>query len=116
MDMNEIVDIVHDAEASGLLDDSTVDYTASPWKLKDTFKMHIVSVQEFPSGEFIAFYDGPKIILDGRKHVTVIDGIEYRLEDYEPVEYRHFPLAKFKDYVKKRKIRKAIAHLSLIHI
>ena len=30
MDMNEIVDIVHDAEASGLLDDSTVDYTASP--------------------------------------------------------------------------------------
>ena len=110
MDMNETVDIVHDAEASGLLDDSTVDYTASPWKLKDTFKMHIVSVQEFPSGEFIAFYDGPKIILDGRKHVTVIDGIEYRLEDYEPVEYRHFPLAKFKDYVKKRKIRKAIAH------
>ena len=110
MDMNEIVDIVHDAEASGLLDDSTVDYTASPWKLKDTFKMHIVSVQEFPSGEFIAFYDGPTIILDGRKHVTVIDGIEYRLEDYEPVEYRHFPLAKFKDYVKKRKIRKAIAH------
>ena len=110
MDMNEIVDIVHDAEASGLLDDSTVDYTASPWKLKDTFKMHIVSVQEFPSGEFIAFYDGPKIILDGRKHVTTIDGIEYRLEDYEPVEYRHFPLAKFKDYVKKRKIRKAIAH------
>ena len=110
MDMNEIVDIVHDAEASGLLDDSTVDYTASPWKIKDTFKMHIVSVQEFPSGEFIAFYDGPTIILDGRKHVTVIDGIEYRLEDYEPVEYRHFPLAKFKDYVKKRKIRKAIAH------
>lgn len=110
MDMNEIVDIVHDAEASGLLDDSTVDYTASPWKVKDTFKMHIVSVQEFPSGDFLAFYDGPKIALDGSRHTTMIDGKEYVLEDYEPIEYQHFPLAKFKDYVKKRKIRKAIAH------
>lgn len=110
MDMNEVVDIVHDAEATGLLDESTVDYTASPWKLKDSFRLHIVSVQEFPSQEFIAFYDGPKIILDGRMHVQIIDGVEYKLEDYEPLEYKHFPLAKFKDYIKKRKINRAIAH------
>lgn len=110
MDMNEIVDIVHDAESSGLLDNSTVDYTSSPWKLKDTFAMHVVSVQEWPSGQLIAFYDGPKIVLDGRKHSVVIEGNNYVLEDYTPLEYLHFPLKKFPDYVKKRKIRNATAH------
>lgn len=110
MDMNEVVDIVHDAEANGLLDDTTVDYTASPWKLKDNFVMHVVSVLEINTNTVIAFYDGPKIILDGRPHIQVIDGIEYRLENYEPIEYKHYPLSKFKDYVKKRKIRKAIGH------
>lgn len=110
MRMDEVVDIVHDVEAKGLLDNSTVDYTASPWVLKDENYMHVIAVQEFPSGDMLAFYDGPKIILDGRKHVQTIEGIEYRLEGYEPVEYKHFPLHKFPDYVKKRKIRKAIAH------
>lgn len=110
MDMQEVVDVVHDAEAKGLLDNSTVDYTASPWKLKEDGYMHVIAVQEFPSGDMLAFYDGPKIILDGRRHATTIEGIEYVLENYEPVEYRHFPLHKFPDYVAKRKIRKAIAH------
>lgn len=110
MDMQEVVDIVHDAEAKGLLDNSTVDYTASPWKLKEEGYLHVIAVQEFPSGDMLAFYDGPKIILDGRKHKTTIEGIDYILEDYEAVEYRHFPLHKFSDYIAKRKIRKAIAH------
>ena len=110
MDMNEIVDIVHDAESNGLLDNSTVDYTASPWKLKDSFAMHVVSVQEWPSGQLIAFYDGPKIILDGRKHSTVAEGNTYVLENYTPLEYLHFPLHKFPDYIAKRKIRNATGH------
>ena len=110
MDMQEVVDIVHDAEAKGLLDNSTVDYTVSPWKLKEEGYLHVIAVQEFPSGDMLAFYDGPKIILDGRKHKTTIEGIDYVLEDYEAVEYRHFPLHKFSDYITKRKIRKAIAH------
>lgn len=110
MNMQEVVDIVHDAEAKGLLDNYTVDYTASPWKLKDDNYMHVVAVQEFPSGDLLAFYDGPTIILDGRKHITTVEGIEYRLENYTPAEYKHYPLHKFPDYIKKRKIRKAIAH------
>ena len=110
MDMNEIVDIVHDAESNGLLDNSTVDYTASPWKLKESFAMHVVSVQEWPSGQLIAFYDGPKVVLDGRKHSTTLDGNTYVLENYTPLEYIHCPLNKFPDYIKKRKIRNATAH------
>ena len=30
-----------DIESNGLLDDSTVDYTASPWKLKDHYKIQL---------------------------------------------------------------------------
>jgi hypothetical protein len=110
MDMSQTVDIVHDAESSGLLNDETVDYTASPWKLKDNFKMHIVSVLELETNQLIAFYNGPTLILDGRKHEITIEGFRYVLEDYEPVEYKHYQLNKFPDYIKKRKIRKAIAH------
>lgn len=110
MDMNEVVEIVHDAESNGLLDNSTVDYTASPWKLKESFAMHVVSVQEWPSGHLIAFYDGPKIILDGRRHVQEIEGNTYVLENYTPLEYSHFPLNKFPDYIAKRNITKATAH------
>lgn len=110
MDMSQTVDIVHDAEASNLLNEDTVDYSASPWKLKPSFQMHIVSVLEIETGQLLAFYDGPTIVLDGKPHKTVIEGFTYTLENYAPLEYKHYPLNKFPDYVKKRKIRKAIAH------
>lgn len=110
MDMDQVVDIVHDVEASGLFDASTVDYTASPWKLKSSFQLHVVSVLEEQTNQLIAFYDGPKIELDGRRHSVVVEGVEYTLENYTPLEYLHFPLHKFKDYIGKRKIRKATAH------
>lgn len=110
MDMSQEVSIIHDVESSGLLDDSTVDYTASPWKLKPEFKIHVVSVLEEETGLLIAFYDGPTIKLDGRSHIAEVDGNTYKLEDYTPLEYKHFQLHKFKDYVTKRKIKKATAH------
>ena len=46
---------VFDIEASGLLDDSTVDYTASPWKLKDTFVIHCIVAIEKATGEVVTF-------------------------------------------------------------
>lgn len=110
MDMNEVVDIVHDAEATGLLNDETIDYTASPWKPRDSFKMHVIAVQEFPSGNLLAFYDGPTYILDGRPYHEQVEDQIYTLVDYEPVVYKHYPLRKYKDYITKRKIRKAVAH------
>ena len=110
MDMSQEVSIIHDVESSGLLDDSTVDYTASPWKLKPEFKIHVVSILEEETGLLIAFYNGPTIKLDGRSHITEVEGNIYKLEDYTPLEYKHFQLHKFKDYVTKRKIKKATAH------
>lgn len=44
-----------DIESSGLLDDSTVDYTASPWKLKDTFKIHCVVITDMDTMEITHF-------------------------------------------------------------
>ena len=32
-----------DLESSGFLDDSTVDYQSSPWRLRDNFKVQSVS-------------------------------------------------------------------------
>jgi DNA polymerase I-like protein with 3'-5' exonuclease and polymerase domains len=40
-----------DIESSSLLDDSTVDYTASPWKLKDGFKIHCIVAINKDTGE-----------------------------------------------------------------
>lgn len=44
-----------DIESSGLLDDSTVDYTASPWKLKENFKIHCIVAICLDDGEVVKF-------------------------------------------------------------
>lgn len=107
LDMTQEVSIVHDLESNGLLTAETVDYTASPWKLKDTFKMHVIAVLEEETNQLIAFYDGDTINLDGRTHEVDVGGYKVVLEGYTALEYLHFPLHKFPDYVKKRKIKKA---------
>lgn len=44
-----------DIESSSLLDDSTVDYTASPWKLKESFKIHCIVAVCLDDGEVVKF-------------------------------------------------------------
>lgn len=44
-----------DIESSSLLDDSTVDYTASPWKLKESFKIHCIVAICLDDGEVVRF-------------------------------------------------------------
>lgn len=110
LDMSQEVSIIHDLESNGLLNEVTVDYTASPWKLKDTFKMHVIAVLEEETNQLIAFYDGKTISLDGRTHEVDVGGYKVVLEGYTPINYLHFPLHKFPDYVKKRKIKKATGH------
>ena len=40
-----------DLETSGFLDDSNVDYTASPWRLRDSFKLHCIVATDIDTGE-----------------------------------------------------------------
>lgn len=91
---------VVDIEGTGLIDETTVDYSSSPWKLKENFKVHCVTVQELETQKFVCFYNGPTYIFDGRPHIETIDGLEYRLEDYKPVEYEHKQLNEIIGYLK----------------
>jgi hypothetical protein len=104
------IDISWDRETTGLLDETAIDYTQSPYKLRDTFKTNCIVVEEHQTGKIIAFYDGPKYILDGRRYEEKGEHGTYILENYVPQEYEHHPLKAFKEYVLKTNIRKVVAH------
>jgi hypothetical protein len=102
--------ITWDRETTGLLDETAIDYTAIPYKLRDSFKTHVIVVEEHETRKLIAFYDGPTYILDGRKYDET-DGVnQYVLEDYQPLEYEHRPLKEFKPYIESSPIVKVVAH------
>lgn len=104
------IDITLDSETNNLLNQESIDYTASPFKLKDDFDMHCIVVEEHQSGDMIAFYNGDTYILDGREYQEEVEGVVYELKDYEPVEYIHKQLDEFPEYVKDNRIRKVVAH------
>lgn len=104
------MDITWDIESNGLLNNESIDYCSSPYKLKDSFKIHCIVVEEHQSENIIAFYDGDTYILDGRRYEETVDGVVYILEDYNPIEYTHYPLSKFREYVQKNPLSKIIAH------
>ena len=104
------IDISWDRETTGLLDETAIDYTQSPYKLRDTFKTNCIVVEEHQTGKIIAFYDGPKYILDGRRYEEKGEHGTYILENYVPQEYEHQPLKAFKEYVLNTNVRKVVAH------
>jgi len=104
--------ITLDVEANNLLNSETIDYTASPFKLKDTFALHCIVVEEHDTGNLIAFYDGDTYELDGRgytEHDSAL-GHTYILENYEEVEYTHKKLNEFSSYIKNNKPSAVVGH------
>lgn len=106
-----------DIEASGLLDETNVDFTCSPYKLRAHFQMHCIVFQNHYTGEIVAFHDGEKYIFDGREYdehlpLASAQGKEYRafLKDYETLDYTHYPLANFRAWVAAQQIRRLVAH------
>lgn len=47
--------LVFDIEASGLLNDETIDYTASPYVLKDHYKFHCLVIKNIDTGEVLEY-------------------------------------------------------------
>lgn len=47
--------IVFDLESTGFLDHTSIDYTASPYKLKDTYKIHCIAAKDIDSGKIYTF-------------------------------------------------------------
>lgn len=88
-----------DIESNNLLNDESVDYLSSPYKLKDSFKMHCIVCESHITGEIIAFHDGEKYLFDGRPYVETDGKYTYRLEEYEHQDYTHFPMSAFRDFV-----------------
>ena len=87
-----------DIEANNLLNEETIDYTSVPYKLKPNFKMHVITA--IVDGRVFCFYDGATIVLDGSRKASVVDGVEYVLEEgYEPIPYVHRPLSAFPAFV-----------------
>lgn len=52
------MELCWDIEATGFLDESNVDYMASPWKLKDHFKIHCIALEDINTGEEFEFVQG----------------------------------------------------------
>lgn len=102
--------ITWDIEANNLLNEQTIDYHSSPYKLKDSFQMHCIVVEDHATGDIYAFYDGDTYILDGRKYVERDEDYEYVLKDYTPTEYTHLPLADFPKWIEENEVDLAVAH------
>ena len=49
--------IVFDIETTGFVDHSSVDYTASPYKLKDTFKIHCIAAKDIDTNQVYTFVE-----------------------------------------------------------
>lgn len=109
------MDITWDIESNNLLNRETIDYTASPYKLKPSFSMHCIVVEEHATGKLIAFYDGPTYILDGREYVEqdLELGYTYVLKDYVTISYEHKQLSEFKPYIESNPLDKVVAHNSI---
>lgn len=99
-----------DIEANDLLNERTIDYTASPYKLKGNFAMHCVVFENHFTGEIIGFHDGPTYVFDGREYNETIGNETYTLKDYQVVEYTHRPMKDLKDFILKTKFRRLVAH------
>lgn len=90
-----------DIETNGFLEHH-LDYTTTPYRLKDTFKIHCIVV--IYEDKIVAFHDGPKFIFDGREFdidfSSIDDKYSYVFKDYEPLDYIHRPLSDFPKFVK----------------
>lgn len=109
------MNITWDIESTDLLNDRTVDYNSSPYKLRDNFKIHCIVVEVHETGKLIAFHNSPHYIFDGRRYEEVDEttGEVYILENYTPVEYESKPLNEFKSWVESNPLDKVVAQNSI---
>lgn len=51
------MEVVFDIETSGFLDHTSIDYTASPYKLLPSYKLHCIAVKDINTGETYTFVE-----------------------------------------------------------
>ena len=50
--------VVFDIETTGFLDHTSIDYTASPYKLLPSYKLHCIAAKDIDTGEMYTFAEG----------------------------------------------------------
>jgi len=75
--------LVFDIEANGLLNDETIDYTASPYVLKDHYKFHCLVIKNIDTGEVLE-YD-PDTFKEGVEYIktNATTLIGHNIVDYD---------------------------------
>ncbi len=99
-----------DLEGSGLLNEDYIDYTTTPYTLREGFAIHCVVVQNIDTDEIVAFYDGPEYVFDGREYEETDGKHIYTLKDYEPIVYTRLYLKDFVPYVQGCENLQVIGH------
>ncbi len=100
-----------DIEATDLLNENTIDYTSSPYRLKDNYFLHCVVFQNHADGRIVAFYDGDTYQFDGREYTESKQGEVYELKGYAPItDHEHYQLSELKGWIENTKFRRLIAH------
>lgn len=103
--------ITLDIEAKDLLNDNTIDYTASPYKIKDDKYIHCIVIEKHETGEIVAFYDGSTYVFDGRHYEEEGSlGYVYTLRNYVSLQYTHYQLHEFPQYIKDNPEDKIVGH------
>jgi len=75
--------LVFDIEANGLLNDETIDYTASPYVLKDHYKFHCLVIKNIDTGEVLEF--DPQTFKNGVEYIktNATTLIGHNIVDYD---------------------------------
>lgn len=103
--------ITLDIEAKDLLNDNTIDYNSSPYKIKDSEYIHCIVIEKHETGELVAFYDGDTYVFDGREYAEEgALGYTYTLKNYIPLKYKHLQLRDFKSYINENPEDKLVGH------
>jgi len=88
--------IAWDIEATNLLNESSIDYTSVPYKLKDSYKIHCIVV--IFDNKIIGFHDGEKFdFTQGNPFNIDLGQHSYVFKDYVPLDYTH---RKLDDFIK----------------
>lgn len=90
--------IAWDIEATNLLNESSIDYTSVPYKLKDSYKIHCIVV--IFDNKIIGFHDGEKFdFTQGSPFNIDLGPYSYVFKDYVPLDYIHRSLGDFTKFI-----------------
>jgi hypothetical protein len=102
--------LLFDVEANSLLNYLSIDYSKTPYKLKKSFKVHCIVLEDINTQEIFVFDDNPSLyIFDGREHSCLIPeeirqkkrirDTHQTIRNYPSLDYIHKSLSEFPTFI-----------------